>query len=156
MRAWQLSDRFPLGLSQSARMASLAALLAFAAHGAMADSAATLAIEAVSNRADLVSGGDVLTRLTLPPGLERTGKAWITLNGAPMNTGLHPAPDGRGYLALVTGLALGRNELVLTVPGRSVKLDVTNHPIGGPVFSGPQIQPWTCLPGALDAQCNRR
>jgi hypothetical protein len=49
----------------------------------------------------------------------------------------------------------GHNELTLSVPGRTVQLDVTNHPIGGPVFSGPQIQPWTCRSGALDGQCNR-
>src|SRR5439155_19033714 len=29
-----------------------------------------------------------------------------------------------------------------------------NHPFGGPVFSGPQIQPWKCQAGAQDRQCN--
>ena len=34
------------------------------------------------------------------------------------------------------------------------QITITNHPIGGPVFAGPQIQPWTCEAGATDAQCN--
>ena len=40
------------------------------------------------------------------------------------------------------------------------RITLTNHPIGGPVFSGPQIQPWLCttasngLGPAQDAQCN--
>ena len=38
---------------------------------------------------------------------------------------------------------------------RGAKLRVTNHPIGGPVFSGPQLQPWKCQPTAVDAQCNQ-
>ena len=35
------------------------------------------------------------------------------------------------------------------------RLVVTNHPNGGPVFSGPQIQPWGCQEGAVDEQCNQ-
>ena len=38
-------------------------------------------------------------------------------------------------------------------PGASVT--VTNHPNGGPVFSGPQVQPWACQASAADAQCNQ-
>ena len=113
-----------------------------------------------SNRADLVSGGDVLVRVTLPPGLARTGKAVLSLNGQALADALHPAPDGFGYLALVSGMQLGHNALTLSVPGRSVQLDVTNHPIGGPIFSGPHLQPWTCttqqagLGAPIDADCN--
>ena len=40
--------------------------------------------------------------------------------------------------------------------GGAARLEVTNHPIGGPVFAGPQIQPWTCQATARDAQCDRR
>jgi hypothetical protein len=138
-----------------ARRLALFLSIVLASLGALADTDAELAIEAVSNRADLVSGGDVLVRLTLPPGLARTGKASLALNGQKLNATLNPAPDGRGYLVLVSGMAPGSNALTLSVPGRAVQLDVTNHPIGGPVFSGPQIQPWTCRAGALDAQCNR-
>ena len=29
-----------------------------------------------------------------------------------------------------------------------------NHPIGGPVIAGPQVQPWVCQNGSADPQCN--
>jgi hypothetical protein len=123
---------------------------------AVADSDDTLRIEAVSNRADLVSGGDVLLRVTLP----HRQQGMLSVNGAAVPGALHAAPDGNGYLALVTGLPLGRNTITLSARGRTVHLDVTNHPIGGPIFSGPHLQPWICttasngLGAPLDADCN--
>jgi len=39
--------------------------------------------------------------------------------------------------------------------GRGARITLTDAPLGGPVFSGPQIQPWTCSAGARDAKCNR-
>lgn len=136
---------------------ALAALMV-GANDARGKSDATLAIQAVSNRADLVSNGDVLVRVTLPPGL--ANKAVLSLNGHPLANPLHPAPDGHGFLALVTGMNVGHNTLTLSVPGRSVQLPVTNYPTGGPVFSGPHLQPWICttatagLGAPLDADCN--
>ena len=154
-------DRCRRGLLRVASLSAAACLAGVLAMGnALAKSDATLAVEAVSNRADLVSGGDVLVRVTLPPGLARTGKAVLALNGQPLADALHSAPDGHGYLALVSGMRDGRNRLTLSVPGRSVQLDMTNHPIGGPVFSGPHLQPWTCttqshgLGAPIDADCN--
>jgi len=130
------------------------------ARQAAADSDARLAIESVSNRADLVSGGDVLVRVTLPRGTAREHRARLFVNGAPFQGELHAAPDGHGYLALVTGLNLGPNTLTLTAEGRGVQLEVTNHSIGGPVFSGPHLEPWGCTTAAAglgpptDADCN--
>jgi hypothetical protein len=47
--------------------------------------------------------------------------------------------------------------VVASLPdGRGARLTITNHPLGGPVFSGPQIKPWTCQEDALDAQCNQK
>jgi len=94
--------------------------MAFGTGSALAKSDATLAVEAVSNRADLVSGGDVLVRVTVPPGLARTEQAVLSLNGQVLANALHPAPDGHGYLALVSGMNSGHNTLTLSVPGRSV------------------------------------
>ncbi len=113
-----------------------------------------ISVETVSNRADLVSGGDVLVRVILPAGAD-AAQARLMLNGASVPAALRPAADGKGYLALVSGLASGRNTLGLASGGKTARLDVTNHANGGPVFSGPQIQPWTCREGARDAQCNR-
>jgi hypothetical protein len=101
-------------------------------------------IHVLSNRADLISGGDAL--------VEITGEVptTVTLNGADISSAFAMRPNGR-FMGLVTGLALGANELVAA----GQRITITNHPIGGPVFSGPQIQPWTCFSGASDAQCNR-
>jgi len=123
---------------------------------ALARSDDALNIEAVSNRADLVSGGDVLLRVNLP----RKHQGMLSVNGAAVPGALHPAPDGNGYLALVTGLPLGRSTITLSAQGHMVHLDVTNHPISGPIFSGPHLQPWICttatngLGAPLDADCN--
>jgi hypothetical protein len=85
-----------LGRCTTAIVGALA-LAAFivGANDARGKSDATLAIKAVSNRADLVSNGDVLVRVTLPPGL--AGKAVLSLNGHPLTNPLHPAPDGQAF-----------------------------------------------------------
>ena len=54
------------------------------------------------------------------------------------------------------GLRVGRVPLTARIGGASAaRLFVTNHPIGGPVFAGPQIKPWACQEGARDAKCNQ-
>jgi hypothetical protein len=132
-----------------------AALLAPLALPVLPASAAdgVVRIEVLSGRADLVTGGDAYLRVLLPDG-----------TGA---DGLHVDVDGRdvtpafavrqaGVDAVVTGLHLGRNVVTAALPdGRAARLVLVDHPIGGPVFSGPQIRPWTCSGKVADAQCNR-
>jgi hypothetical protein len=65
-----------------------------------------------------------------------------------------PRANGR-YEGKLSGLSVGNHELETTSDAGGARITITNHPAGGPVFSGPQIQPWTCSAGALDAQCNR-
>ncbi len=61
------------------------------------------------------------------------------------------------YEGLLRGLRVGQNRLVATAPGRTRDwVTITNHPNGGPVFSGPQVQPWVCQASAKDDQCNQR
>src|SRR5262245_8959887 len=136
--------------------ASLAAIAVMTACSTMsAAPAGDIAIETISNRADLISGGDALVRLTLPAQAD-VSKAMLALNGRALSlSSLHPARDGKGWVTLISGLNDGVNRVALTYAGKTVGLDVTNHSNGGPIFSGPQIQPWTCLPGAIDSQCNR-
>src|SRR6185436_5477711 len=106
--------------------AGLAIALAVAASGVAADSKEQPQIEAVSNRADLISGGDVLLRVTLPP---KSSAAVLSLNGVPIPGALHAAPDGNAYLALVSGLALGDNAVTVAAGRHKAHLTVTNHPI---------------------------
>ncbi|HWC39552.1 MAG TPA: DUF6351 family protein [Acidimicrobiales bacterium] len=113
-----------------------------------------LEIHTLSNRADLVSGGEVLTQVTLPAGVAPTGLR-VRLNGRDVTGQFALRANGK-VEALVSGLRLGPNSVVANLPdGRGARLSVVDHPTGGPTFSGPQIQPWACQAGATDRQCDQ-
>ena len=119
----------------------------------------SLEIRTLSNRADLVSGGDVLVEIVLPRGA-RADAVQVELNGRDVRHEFAVRADGR-FLALLKSLSAGNNKLVASVRGHEAqRLTITNHPIGGPIFSGPQVQPWICstveagLGQPQDAQCN--
>jgi hypothetical protein len=99
-------------------------------------------INVLSNRADLISGGDALVAVT-------PANAKVTLNGSDITSEFANRPDGR-YEGLVTGLSLGGN----TLSAAGAKATIVNHPIGGPVIAGPQVKPWICQNGSADPQCN--
>ena len=134
-----------------------------------------LSIETLSNRADLVSGGQVLVELKLPATLSLADLK-IELGSANVSAAFAKRADGR-TVGLVSGLALGSNTLKATsVNGSHVgaTLTITNAPKGGPVLLGSQMTPFVCatptavaeagsIPGsnasglttvATDAQCN--
>ena len=97
----------------------------------------------LSNRADLISGGDALVEIKMPP-IYTPPVAKVTLNGVPANQFFALRPNGR-YMGVVSGLKDGTNVLVARAPGGpAAQIIITNHPIGGPVFAGPQLQPWIC------------
>src|SRR3954447_10361809 len=124
----------------------------FAAVVPSASAAAGISIDVLSNRADLLSGGDALVAVT--PG------AKVAVGGRDVTDAFADRPDGR-FEGLVTGLSDGANVMTAALPdGRAARLTLVNHPIGGPVFAGPQTQPWLCttdangLGPAKDAQCD--
>src|SRR4051812_12756067 len=122
--------------------------------GASAAYAASPAIRVLSNRADLVSGGDALVQVVPPAGTDPS-RLTVRVNGGDATAAFAVRSDGR-YFGLIQGLHLGDNAVTAGGPGaRTSRLTIVNHPIGGPVLAGPQIQPWTCFDRALDAQCNR-
>ena len=102
-------------------------------------------ITVVSNRADLISGGDALVSVDLSA---NPRSIRVELNGANITDAFAVRPNGR-YEGLVTGLEVGKNILRVR-PGNGVGrwIEITNHPIGGPVFTGEQIQPWLCRTAA--------
>jgi len=67
--------------------------------------AATPRILVLSNRPDLISGGDALVEVKWPAGANLS-TANIELNGAPVTPGFGVRPNGR-YMGLVTGLRDG-------------------------------------------------
>ncbi|MBC5781328.1 hypothetical protein H8N03_00130 [Ramlibacter sp. USB13] len=125
-------------------------------------------LKVLGNRADLVSGGQALVELVLPDKAKAGyGDVRITRNGEDVTASFAVRPDGR-YYGVVGGLVEGDNTIVARVPnGPGARLTVTNHDLGGPVISGPQVQPWTCttkvanptasnpdLGNPLDGKCN--
>jgi len=141
--------------------ASAASTLAMASTGteAMAGPAGNVVARTLSNRADLVAGGDVLVEIVTAEGAAPSDYR-VSLNGIDVTSSFATRADGR-VLGVVQGLAIGDNLVaVSSTQHGAARLIVTNHPIGGPVFSGEQVQPWACtterngLGEPMDAQCN--
>jgi hypothetical protein len=102
-------------------------------------------IEILSSEPDQVSGGDALVRVGFP-GRKVKKNARLLLNGVDVTGSLEP--DDGDLVGVVEGFALGENLLeLLSSPNAhhpKAELEVTNHPISGPIFSGPQQQPFVC------------
>jgi hypothetical protein len=115
-------------------------------------------IRTLSNRADLVSDGNVLTEIDVTPGLAKQNMK-VTLNGADITSAFALSGTDR-FVGLVTGLQQGENTLLVDIdPGKSssglppAKLVITNHPRSGPVYSGPaHLQPFYCATPTAVAQ----
>jgi hypothetical protein len=101
-------------------------------------------IEILSSDRDQVSGGDALVRADLP-GNGAKKNARLYLNGVDVTSQLEPI--GGDLVGEVQGFVEGDNWLLLkssTSWWPKAVLHVTNYPIGGPMFSGPQQQPFVC------------
>jgi hypothetical protein len=99
-----------------------------------------LDIEVVSSpRADVVTGGQALVRIT------GAGSGVTVTVGRRDVTGAFTAmPDG-SLLGVVGGLPNGSSTIVARARHRGTEsVRVVNYPITGPVFSGPQQQPFFC------------
>jgi hypothetical protein len=126
-----------------------------------------LEINVLSNRADLLSGGDALVEIVLPSGAN-VSDLTVQLAAGGSKTDITSMfalrPNGK-VQGLVTGVPLGDSALVASAKAKKARLGLTNYPIGGPIFAGPQVQPWFCgtrtggpeaggLGPPLDEQCN--
>jgi hypothetical protein len=141
-----------MGLRRKALIAGLVVLGCIGAPAASASAATE--IEVLSNRADLISAGDALVAVSLPEGID-PATVQMTLVGDDVSDAFAVRPNGR-FEGLLTGLEPGPNLLEAKLPdGSGARIRITDHPNGGPVFSGPQVQPWVCQPTAVDAQCNQ-
>jgi hypothetical protein len=143
--------RFRSGVKSVLGVGAVLALIAATAPGA---ASAVTEIKVLSNRADLISGGDALLEVVPvpPPGT-------VVHVGASNVTGSFALRGNGRYMGIVTGLAAGNNVVTVTLPdssGASIAID--NHPIEGPVFTGPHLQPWDCTASGFDlppdANCN--
>lgn len=128
------------------------------------DRAAGYDITVVSSPPEYVSGGDARLVIEVPPG--QVDKVSITVDGRDVTDAFSPI-DPRTLEGVIDELDLGDN-VVEVRPGNSrgrarASLTLTNHPITGPIFSGPQQQPFLCsttgdygeaeLDGPVDDDC---
>ena len=155
MRAWRAmrQARLTRRVMPVVGMAALAAGLLSQA-SASAQTAQTVALHVLSTRPDLVSGGSALVEITVPAQASTAGLT-AQLNGADVSGAFAQRANGK-LEGVVSGLTVGTNTLSAQLAdGRGARLTIIDHPLGGPIFSGPQIQPWACQAGAIDAQCDQ-
>jgi len=106
-------------------------------------------IRTLSTRAHMVSGGDVLVQIDVPSSV-RPGDVRVDLNSRDVTGAFHAGATAGSLVGLVEGLALGQNTLAVTSVGRgraeapTARLAIVNHPITGPIFSGPHQVPFIC------------
>jgi hypothetical protein len=114
-------------------------------------------ITPASGRPDMVTGGDTLVRVSGVPAatdvrFEVDGKTASEVSGQ--------RRDGDSVLALVGGLTNGEHRVTAVAGSRRVTFAVRNHPITGPVFSGPHLPLLVCtteqagLGKATDRDCS--
>ena len=112
-----------------------------------------VSIHVLSTRPDLVSGGSALVEVTVPADATASDLV-VERNGVEVSSLFALRANGK-IEGLLTGLQLGANNIVARVPGGgAARLTIVNHPSGGPIFFGPQLQPWLCPTGSTDVQCD--
>jgi hypothetical protein len=106
-----------------------------------------ISLSALSSAPDQVSGDDVLVTLQSEAVLteDEMAKLEYWLNDQRIEP-IRVTRRNNRIEVLLDGLSLGLNELELhhVEHGRLDALTLTNHPITGPIFSGPQQYPFVC------------
>jgi hypothetical protein len=108
----------------------------------------------------MVSNGDVLIQIDAPPSAGTN--VVITVNGSAPHAEFKPGPSPSTLIVRLKDLKLGSNIIEVGVKGQKpgAQLTVVNHPISGPVMSGPRQTPFTCetqvlgFGPPLDADCS--
>ncbi|MEO3889468.1 DUF6351 family protein [Nonomuraea sp. B5E05] len=97
----------------------------------------------LSSRPQVVSAGNALVRLDVPDGSAE--KVRVKRDGTDVTSDFRPVDGGRALEGLVTDLRAGRNVLTASARGvRPARIVLDDHPVTGPVFSGPHEQPFIC------------
>ncbi len=112
-----------------------------------------VSLQTLSNRADLISGGTALVEIMLPASANAS-QLKVDIDGSDMMPAFSTLPDGR-TVGLLSGLKNGANVVSAQASDGTfggARLTITNHPIGGPVLLGSQVQPWVCATPTAVAQ----
>ena len=112
-----------------------------------------LSVEVLSSFPELVTGGNALVKIT-----GASTAPHVTVGGREVSASF--VADGRGgWIGLVDTLVDGDNALDVSAGGGQATLTLTNHPINGTLFAGPQQTPFVCknethgLAAATDESC---
>jgi hypothetical protein len=114
-------------------------------------------VEVLSSQPEHVTGDDALIQITVPLTVP-LHQVTVLRNGEDVTGAFSEDSDlirfaperERTLVGLVDGLVEGHNELTVQPNGRGrgrpdpVTVTLTNHPTSGPIFSGPQQQPFVC------------
>ena len=119
--------------------------------GASASNGATthdFELRVLSSPASMVTGGDALVKVLVPRTVPMH-QASVLVNGVDVTSTLARNDAARTYTGMVRELRLGDNTLFADSNGRgngrpTATLTLRNHPVTGPIFSGPQQQPFVC------------
>ncbi len=162
----------------SLRMLALAGSVAIAVGGTAAASGVAagpppgihhaLGITVLSSPPQDVSAGEARILVTVPESVALSDVT-VTVNGIDATPSFLPSA-GHSLEGALTGLAPGESVVGARVPGPGnsandrAQVTLTNHPVAGPIFSGPHQTPFLCAsPGdrakfelgpALDADCS--
>lgn len=135
-----MMSRYRSGLALSLILLALPSAPA-QAHAQTARPDRALSVMALSNRPDLISGGDA--RIGVYGSDRALSGLRVELDGRDITPVFIIGPGGAE--GLVDGLRDGPNRLrVTSAAGASETLTLINHPLRGPVISGPQATPWVC------------
>jgi hypothetical protein len=106
-------------------------------------------VEVVSSAPGQVTGGDARLHIAVPPTVPlHQVEVWV--GGEDRRADFTVTPGTRTLTGVIGGLELGENTVKVTANGKGggrpdpVTVTLTNHPITGPVFSGPHQYPFVC------------
>ena len=128
--------------AQDARAQALSASGGGRDDGRDREQSMSVRLRVLSSPADRVSGGDARIHVRAARGLHDELELW--LNGRPLAAALSEVDDG--LEGVITGLADGRNVLQARHRSAGVRdtLVLVNHPVTGPIYTGPQQTPFVC------------
>ena len=137
-----------------ARVAAAGMLAVGASAGVLvgvAYAADEIELTVLSGRPDMVTGGDALLRIDVPADVALSDVR-VAVNGADATAAFRADAGGQRLVGIVDGLAEGANEVAVSVTGdqAGAALELVNHPVAGPVFSGPHEQPFVCETDAFE------
>jgi hypothetical protein len=109
---------------------------------AQSSNAMTVQLRVLSSAPEWVSGNDARIHVRAAPG--QRDKLEILVNGKKVDVAFEQVADG--LEGVVGGLAIGKNLLQVKHVQGNIRdsLTVTNWPITGPMFTGPQQTPFVC------------